>query len=308
MTLGPRLGSRTPDLGALDLFVSVLELGSVSKAAVAHGVAQPSASTRLRSLERRLGVRLLERASTGSWPTEAGALVGDWAREVLAAAGRFDGAVAALRTSEGRRLRIAGSYTIAEYLLPAWLARFRAAHADVACELDVVNSTRVAERVLAGEVDLGFVEGPAVAKGLAARTVGGDELVVVVEPAHPWARRRRPLRASDLVSTRLVVREEGSGTREALDRALFAHRHGGEPPPLLALGSTTAVKAAVTNGAGPGVLSRLAVEGELAGGALVAVAVSGLDLHRRLRAVWARDRRLPGPALDLLACAARRRE
>jgi DNA-binding transcriptional LysR family regulator len=103
-----------------------------------------------------------------------------------------------------------------------------------------------------------------------------------------------------------VSREAGSGTRRYLEEAL--RQAGLEPaPPAAELSSTTAIKAAVAAGAGPAVLSSLAVAPDLSAGTLRAVRVTGVDLGRRLQAVWAEGRRLAGPARDLYAIAARGR-
>src|SRR4051794_25719411 len=77
------LPSQAPELGALDLFASVIRLGSLSKAAAAHHISQPSASARIRTLERLLGLNLLERTPAGSLPTTAGVLVAQWSADVL---------------------------------------------------------------------------------------------------------------------------------------------------------------------------------------------------------------------------------
>ena len=140
--------------------------------------------------------------------------------------------------------------------------------------------------------------------------VGADLLTVIVAPAHPWALRarrggRRGITARELAGTPLVAREAGSGTRRYLEEALAAQAGLGRVPPLAELSSTTAIKAAVAAGAGPAVLSSLAVAADLAAGTLCAVPVSGLDLRRTLRAVWPAGRRLTGPARDLYAIAAR---
>jgi len=90
-----------PDLGALDLFCTVADLGSLSRAAEAHGIAQPSASSRIRNLERRLGVRLLTRSPTGSVPTADGLLVAEWAATVMSAARSLQGGVDAIRSRRG---------------------------------------------------------------------------------------------------------------------------------------------------------------------------------------------------------------
>ena len=126
-----------------------------------------------------------------------------------------------------------------------------------------------------------------------------ENLVVVVAPSHPWARRRQPLSASMLAATPLVLREVGSGTREVLESALA--EVGLNITPLVELGSTTAIKAAIESGAGAAVLSRLATEADVENGHLIQVPIKGLDLRRSIRAVWARDRQLSSSAKRLLA-------
>ena len=102
-----------------------------------------------------------------------------------------------------------------------------------------------------------------------------------------------------------MSREAGSGTRSYFEEALRAQAGLERVPPAAELSSTTAIKAAIATGAGPAVLSSLAVAAELSAGTLRAVPVTGVDLTRTLRAVWTEGRRLTGPALDLYAIAAR---
>ncbi|MFJ4486329.1 LysR family transcriptional regulator [Streptomyces longwoodensis] len=289
------LAHRVPDLGALELLLAVARLGSLGAAAREVGITQPAASSRVRSMERQLGVALVDRSPRGSRLTDAGALVTDWARRVVEAAEAFDAGAQALRDRRDSRLRVAASMTIAEYLLPGWLLALRAQRPDTAVSLLAGNSTAVAERLLTGEADLGFVEGLTVPAGLDSAVVAHDRLIVVTAPGHPWARRRAPLSAAELSTTPLILREKGSGTRQVLDAAL-----GGLARPLIELSSTTAVKAAAVGGAGPSVLSELVVREELAVRRLVAVPVADVSLTRDLRAVWPTGHRPTGPARDLL--------
>lgn len=287
-----------PDIASLDLYVSVIELGSLSKAAAAHGVAQPSASGRIRHLERQLGITLLARSPSGSTPTDAGVVVAGWAQTILQAAQELEVGLVALKTPHSDRLRVAASFTIAEYLLPPWLERVSRQHPDDAVSLQVANSTDVLGRLRQGKADIGFVETPTDTPDMEEQVVAHDDLVTVVAPGHPWADRNEvPLQA--LVATPLIMREQGSGTREALDATL---RDRGLPAPqsVLELGSTSAVRAAVANGNSPTVISRLAVASDLAGGQLIEVNVADLEIKRRLRAVWMRGTSLPTLAADLL--------
>ncbi|MFJ8822041.1 LysR family transcriptional regulator [Streptomyces sp. NPDC102467] len=289
------LAHRVPDLGALELLLAVARLGSLGGAARELGITQPAASSRIRSMERQLGLALVDRSPRGSRLTETGALVTDWARRVVEAAEEFDAGAQALRDRRDSRLRVAASMTIAEYLLPRWLIALRAARPDTAVSLLAGNSAAVAERLLSGEADLGFVEGLSVPAGLDSTVIAHDRLIVVTAPSHPWARRRRPLTGAELSATPLILREQGSGTRQVLDAAL-----GGLARPLIELSSTTAVKAAAVSGAGPSVLSELAVGEELAGRRLVRIPLEEVRLARDLRAVWPTGHLPVGPARDLL--------
>jgi len=288
-----------PDLASLDLFRSVVELGSVSRAAEAHGIAQPSASSRIRTLEGRLGLRLLDRSPTGSRPTPDGQLISDWAAELLRYADTLAAGVASLKAEQSGLLRIAASYTIAEYLLPPWLERFLAGRPDDSVTLEVTNSRAVLDRLEVGAVDLGFVESPTVPASLHQQAVAADELVPVVAPRHPWA-SRASVDLAELATTPLVLRERGSGTREALE-ALLASVGLDAPQSALDLGSISAVRIAVINGSSPTVVSRLAVADDIANGRLVELNVPGLQINRTLRAVWPRRTELSRLAAALLA-------
>lgn len=291
-----------PELADLDLLLSVEKLGSMGKAARAHGISQPAASVRMQLLERRLGVRLLERSPSGSRLTPAGATVAQWARAVVAAMSELLAGASALQCAEHGLLRVAASLTVAEYLIPRWLVTLRARFPDVTAALRAENSRDVIEHVRSGEVDLGFVEDPSPHTDLVERTVGHDELAVVVPPDHPWARLGAPLTPAQLAAGRLVLRERGSGTRETLSRVL-GDLH--DEAPHLELASTTAIKEAVVAGAGAAVLSALAVGHELREGQLVRVPVEGIELRRQLRAVWRQGCLLPEAATALLKIAER---
>ena len=127
-----------------------------------------------------------------------------------------------------------------------------------------------------------------------------DELVVVVAPDQPGALRAQPLELAELAETPLVVREGGSGTRDAFEELVPS---AARTPPVQELGSNAAVRVAVASGAGPAVLSMLAVRSPLAAGELHRVPLAGRRPRRPLTAVWRGRRQLSGPAADLVAVA-----
>ena len=162
----------------------------------------------------------------------------------------------------------------------------------------MANSTAVIQRLNQGSADLGFIETTSTLADLDEQLVGTDELIAVVAPTHPWAKRGGvPVEA--LAATPLVTREAGSGTREALEAAL-ASLDLGPPTAILELGSTSAVRSAVLDGNSPTVISRLAVAAELDAGSLVEIEVQDLVITRSLRAVWPTRKALPPLAVQLL--------
>ncbi|KZM71701.1 LysR family transcriptional regulator [Nocardia terpenica] len=298
------LSPRVPDLSALDLLLSVIELGSLGRAAQAHGISQPSASSRIRYLEKLVGVPVLERTTLGSRPTAAGRLIAEWAREVVSAAARLDAGIDTLRAQRDSRLVVAASQTVAEYLFPKWLMSLRGRAPGTSIALESGNSAEVARTVLDGQAGIGFIESPLLPTGLEGHEVARDELVVVVAPGHPWARRRR-ITMTDLATTPLIHREPSSGTRISFEQAMRRHYPDWQPATVLELSSTTAIKTAVAQGIAPAVLSSLAVASELSEGTLISPHVTGLDLHRPLRAVWPTGQHLTGPARDLYSISQR---
>lgn len=280
------------DLAALELLVSVVELGSLSQAGAHHGVSQPAVSTRIARLEKRMGIALVHRSTSGCTPTPLGRVVVEWASQVLSEAHRMGRAVSALRSS-ANAVSIAASLTIAEQMVPSWLGVLSRSHPTVRVRVIVANSTAVVAAVRADEVALGFVETNEPIHGLHHREIGRDQLVVVVAADHRWTHRRTALRSHHLAETRLVSREIGSGTRAVFEAALSA-RGLAMAEPILELSSSVAIRNAVAAGVGPTVISELAVADDVASGRLVAVPVADLDLSRAFTAVW---RSNPAPAL-----------
>jgi DNA-binding transcriptional LysR family regulator len=293
---------RWPDLAVLELLIAVSEHGSLGAAARSVGMAQPNASRVMTRLETTLGIRLLDRHPRGSSLTADAAVVADWARSVLDSANELRIATDALRTEHHSHLTVAASMTVAECLMPAWLAELRRTHPGLDIKLRVHNSHEVFELVKDAACDVGFVESPRLRGDPRGTAVAHDRLVVVVDPAHPWARRRTPVDAAELARTQLVVRERGSGTRTTLDEALGDYEL---VAPALELGSNAAVRASVAAGVGPAVLSELAVAPLLKTGELVAVDTEGISLRRTMRAVWNGSGPSNDAALDLVAIARR---
>jgi DNA-binding transcriptional LysR family regulator len=289
-----------PNLTAWELFVAVVDEGSLGAGARKVGMAQPNASRLVAGLEAAAGTPLLDRTPRGSVPTTAGVALAERAREVLASARHFNDLV--LAGGDGGpalELRVGASMTIAECLLPVWLTELHRRMPRVRVDLRVLNSEQVMDAVRDGSVQLGFVETPQPPVRPHGAVVHQDELVVVVAPAHPWAGRRTKVGLPELARTPLVVREPGSGTRETLDELLADL----DPvAPAQVLHSNAAVRIAVAAGEAPAALSRLAVRHALARGELLQVPLTE-RVTRPLTAIWSGPRRLTGAAAELVTLA-----
>ncbi|GAA0480870.1 LysR family transcriptional regulator [Paractinoplanes deccanensis] len=298
-----------PELGALEVFLAVARTGSLSAAAREVGVSQQAVSARLAAVESQTGVRLATRTTRGAELTDAGVLVAQWADRLLSVAHEIDAGLASLRDDSRSRIRVSASLTVAEQLLPSWLVSLQAdadrrGETPVQVVLTATNSDTVIDQVRSASADLGFIEGPVAPRGLRSRVVAHDDLVLVVPPTHRWARRPDGIDAAELGDTPLVTREAGSGTRDFLAAALrkALGKDHVTTRPALELSTAAAVRAAVLAGAGPAVVSSLAVADDLRAGRLRHVPVSGLALHRPLRAVWQGPRVPPaGGVRTLLA-------
>ena len=302
------LSAHVPDLGALEMLLAVARTGSLNGAAREMGVSQQAVSARVRAVEAQTGIVLVHRSPRGSSLTAEGAVVAEWAARLLDVVAGLEAGIEALRQDRHSRLRVSASLTIAERLLPAWLASFRAAGPPRGTEpkisVTATTTPTVISHVMAGSADLGFIEGGQPPSGLRCRVIGHDRLIAVVAPGHKWARRRSGVSAAELTTTPLVSREDRSGTKDTLAAALANALGPGitQAPALMSLSTTAAVRAAVLAGAGPAVISELAVADDLAGRRLVRVETPELDLHRTLRVIWNGASNPPaGAARDLIA-------
>jgi molybdate transport repressor ModE-like protein len=294
-----------PELSALEVLSAIAKTGSLSAASRDIGISQQAVSSRLTAIESQVGVRLVTRTTRGAQLTTAGEVVADWADQLLDVAQRIDMGLGSLRAERRSQLKVAASHTVAEQLLPRWLVSLQAAalrHGTTAPEVSftATDSGGAIAAVRDGAAELGFIETRGALHGLRSRVIGHDELIVVVPPDHKWVRRSAPITVAELRQTPLVSRKSGwqllLGADELVD--------GDQPAPAahpLELASAAAVRAAVLAGAGPAVMSKLAVSDDLSHGRLRDIPVADLDLRRDLRAIWLGSRTPPaGAARELL--------
>lgn len=289
------------DLRQLATLCAVIDRGSFSAAGDVLGISQPAVSSQIRSLEERLGERLLDRSGRGVTVTEAGRVVERYARRVLELEADLERELAEVGGRIAGRLELGSSTGPGEVLLPRLLGRFRATHPDVSVTLVVHDSRTICEMVLDGELELGIVGAARPQRGLEFTPFLRDELVLIVPAGHPLA-SRQTIALDELATLDLIVQQRGSGVRDTVDAAFrAAGLRRTEVAATLELGLQQSVKAAVLDGLGCTVISRGSVTTEVADGRLVAVAIDGGELARDFSTVRASGRtptRLAAAFLD----------
>ena len=278
------------ELRQLEIFKRVVELRSYSKAAESVRLAQASVSERMATLERMVGTKLLDRIGREIVPTKAGALLYRKAVKHLELKNQTCLELEEFLGIRRGSVEIGGSTIPAEYILPGMIKRFRESYPDVFVRLRIGDSDEISRLVSEGTLEFGVVGSRGRAKGLVYEEIWKDELVLVVHPSHPWA-RRRSVSLKELCREPFIQRESGSGTRQMLERCLRNESSPGlETFHIVAqLGSSTAVKEGIRNGLGVSILSRRAVEGDVRACGLKIVPLKSLKLRRSFYLI--RDRR-----------------
>ncbi|MDQ3768660.1 MAG: LysR family transcriptional regulator [Actinomycetota bacterium] len=268
---------RTGILDALEparlrLLVELGRRGSVSAAADACRMGQPSASKHLKTLESAVGAQLVEREGRASRLTEAGRIVAAHAGRVLDTFEAMDEELRALHGAERGTLALAASTTPGSYVLPSILQCFADRHPRVDVDVVIGSSAWVAGRVAHREVQLGLAGEVALPEGVTGERFLDDEVIGIAAPGSLKLRGGR-VAAAELGEHTLLVREHGSSTRAVAERALA--RVGYQPAKRWELDSNEAIKRSVAAGLGIGFVSRLVVEDELARGELEGFTVRG---------------------------------
>ena len=273
----------------LRVFQAVARHLSFTKAAQELFITQPAVTKHVHELEKYYEQRLLERRGTRVALTEAGRLLLAHAEAVGASHHALTEQLHALRNPDeaAGRLRLGASTTLAQYVLPPILPAFQRRYPRVQLTLLNANSERIADALMRGELDLGFVEGRSKSRDLHYEPVLADELVAV-RRATAAGPPRAPLPLAEALAHPLVLRERGSGTLEVLEFALRALKVKLTALPVaFYFDNTESIKAYLE--ASPealGFVSRRALARELQAGLLEIVPIEGLVLSRWFEALW----------------------
>jgi DNA-binding transcriptional LysR family regulator len=269
------------DIAALRTFLAVAQERSFSRAAAKVHRTQPAVSQTVRRLEADLGERLFDRSAKNGTLTDAGRMLQNYGERLVRLAEETESAVRELRDLRRGRVLIGANEAAVHTLLPL-IARFRQRHPQIAIDVRRVPARQIAVEVQQGSLDFGALTFRPAESGLLEVSVGSDELVLLVPPAHPLARRRQ-VTMEEVAAEAVVAHNDPSPARERVLR-LFEQKR----VPLrivIALPSLDGIKRAVELKMGVALLPRRCAITEIAGGRLVAVPVAGISRRRQVSLV-----------------------
>lgn len=260
------------------VFVTVVEKGNFTRAADELHMTQPAVSQYIQNLERLVGAKLLDRTNKYVKLNKAGDIVFHHAKEILGLHTRMQNLVDDLLKIASGNLSIGSSYTFGEYVLPHLIAKLKKQYPMITPTVTIGNTHEIAERVLGHQLDIGILEGDFFHQKLYIEAFAEDSMYVIVPAGHRFA-NREDIDLTELTGDTWIVREEGSGTREAADKMFFEYQF--HPKSMMEFGSTQSIKESVEAGLGITLLSQKAVKKEITLGTLKILKVNGKPISRK---------------------------
>jgi DNA-binding transcriptional LysR family regulator len=275
------------ELRYIEIFCTVVELKSFSKAAQALHLTQPTISVHIKALEDEFSTRLLDRLGRTILPTQDGEILYRYAKEIVTLKENARRAMERVTGTVSGKLAIGASTIPGEYMLPRLLAGFKKAYPDVFPSLRIGDSNDIYESVLRGDVDLGVIGKAVKDKNIVMQKYLGDELILIA----PATYKPSVLQRDEVKTVPLIVRESGSGSRSSFEAHLQRAGLMLDSFNIVAeIGSTQSLIQAVKYGMGLAFTSRLSVKDEMERGALKAVQVKGIVIHRNFYVITHRLR------------------
>lgn len=264
----------------LKTFVSVARNRSFTRAALELFVTQPAVTRHVKELEAQVGATLFDRSGGSVTLTKAGEAMLFHAEKILDSYRRMQFDMNLLTGNFSGELRLGASSTIAQYVLPPCLARFSTRYPEIRTTLDTGNTRQMVQALFSHSIDLALVEGEARHTGIHYQPFMRDELVLVTGSRSAYA-SRETITPDELTTLPLVLRENGSGTLEVIERRLGErHIKLSSLNVIMQMGSTEGIKSFLTHYDCVALLSVQAVTRELLSDTLTVIDIEGLDFQR----------------------------
>lgn len=255
----------------LRIFCTVADTKSFSKASEIIHLTQPAVSLQIQAIEETFEAKLFDRSSSTVTLTPAGEILYKYAKEILGLYTAAEKEIAEITGLVKGSLSIGASTTIGNYLLPSVVSEFKKHHPKIKIHLRVGNTKRIVELLNGRNINIGLVEGEVTKYKIIVEKFIQDELALIVPPVHPWAKKKE-ISMFDLAKEPFIIREDGSGTRQMIEKCLGKRGISVHSMNIAAvMGSTESIKQAVETGIGISIVSRWAVRNELKYGSVKTV-------------------------------------
>ncbi len=284
----------------LKVFCTVAETKSFSKASEIIHLTQPAVSLQIQALEELYETKLFDRSSNAVTLTPAGEVLYKYAKHILGLYASAEKEIGELTGLVKGSISIGASTTIGNYLLPKVISDFRKSRSKIKIHVQVGNTKRVVELLNSGNIDIGLVEGEVSRQKITTKKLIDDELCLVLPPQHPLS-KRKDVSIFDITNEPFIIREEGSGTRQIIEKYLSKHGITTQNMKItLILGSTESIKHAVENGMGLAIISRWAALKEAKFGTLKLLSFREEKLMREFTLITHKNEVLSYAAEDFL--------
>ncbi|MCP4020391.1 MAG: LysR family transcriptional regulator [Desulfobacteraceae bacterium] len=268
------------DLWQLEIFVTVIDKKSFSKASETVNLSQPTVSSHIKELEAHFNCRLLDRLGKVTEPTKAGQLLYRYAKKLLSLRDHTESAMLDFLGNSKGKLLIGGSTIPTGYILPRIIGGFTKKYPEVSVSISAGDTSQIIQHVISGEIETGIVGARVNDPRIQQEILVHDQMKLIVPQDHKWA-NKQSINCSSLLKERLIAREGGSGTWQSVLKSLdSAGFHSSDLKTCITMGSSIAVIQGIINHIGISILSTIAVEDELKKGRLKALSVKGIDLDR----------------------------
>lgn len=260
-------------------------------------ISQPAVSQTIHELEEYLSVRLFDRMGRKLYLTYEGELFLNYVRRII---NIYDEAINTIKDIDSLkigRLKIGASTTIGIYVLPDIIGKFTKTYKDVDVSIAIENTRIIANMILENKLDFAFVEGSVFDSEIVVEKFCNDELVFITHSEHRWARNKY-ISCEDIVSEKIIMREEGSGTREVFQNIMSSMDANYKI--AFELGNTEAIKKAVEAGLGVSCISERCVKSEVENGKLSTVKLKNRYINRELNLIYHKDKFLSKLFLEFI--------
>jgi len=265
------------NLDKLRIFHVVASRNSFSRASEDLCLTQPGISKHVKHLEDYYGLRLFDRLGKKVVLTQAGDILYESTQKIFRLIDDATEKIGDLKAMAGGKITVGASFTAGVYIIPELLGRFNQMYPDVEILLDIAFSRSIAEKVIANELDIGFIGAPYDDERLITKTLCDDRLVIIIPKDHQW-KSRKSIKLAELADQPFIFAQEGSGTRTVIENLL--RNADVKLRKKIDFGNTEAVKKAVAAGIGVSILSEFSIKSEVADGRIKTVRLSDYTLNR----------------------------